>query len=113
MMKYLKTETERKHLGGTCYFEFQKGQNEYTTNYEFWKNDSLLLHMNLMDEIKLYKIIPNFNYYGITYVSKQTWADIKKTALDSKGKVLELIEELSNWVDSNFEKYDYFLIMGI
>ena len=49
-MKFFCTELERK---GTCYHEFQKGKWDGKT---FWKTDSLLLHDNIMCEVKLHKL---------------------------------------------------------
>ena len=73
-MSFFITESQRKQRGGTCYFEFQRGQKHQTTNLFVGEKDSLLLHMDIVDEIKLYNIIPDFQYYGETIIDKENGA---------------------------------------
>lgn len=110
-MKYFITEAERKQLHSTCFFEFQEGQKNKKYNFVFWKENSMLLHMDLFDESELYKIIPDLKYYAETIVSKENWDIIKNAEKSHLAK--EIIDELSDWVDENFKKYDYFVILGI
>lgn len=51
-MKYFVTEKERKASGGTCYFEFQKGK----MRNEYWLEDSVCMHADLFDELKLFRL---------------------------------------------------------
>ncbi len=112
-MEYFITETQRKQIGGTCYFEFQKGQKRKKYKQVFWKDDSLLLHMDIADKIALYRIIPDFNYYGITVIDKEKWRIIQNNA-NNEGKTTKAVMgELYSWVEENFNEYDYFLILGI
>lgn len=109
-MKYFITEAERKKLHSTCFFEFQEGQND-DYGFTFWKDNSMLLHADLFDESKLYKVIPDLKYYADTIVSKENWDIIKNSEKSQLAQ--EIIDELSDWVDENFKKYDYFVIRGI
>ena len=112
-MRFFITESQRKQRGGTCYFEFQRGQK--TPNYEFvcWREDSLLLHMDIVDEIKLYKIIPDFQYYGETIIDKEKWSIIQNNVKKQDAKAIEVIDELSRWVEENYKESNYFIIIGI
>ena len=110
-MKYFITEQERKKIHSTCYFEFQEGQIDKEYTDMFWKENSMLLHMDLFEESNLYKIIPDLNYYGTTVVSRENWNVIKNS--EKSRLAQDIIDELSDFVDDNFRKYDYFIIQGI
>ncbi|MDE6520790.1 MAG: hypothetical protein K2K91_10115 [Ruminococcus sp.] len=110
-MKYFITEQERKTLHATCFFEFQKGQKNKKYKWTFWKEDSMLLHMDIFDESELYKIIPDLKYYAVTIVSKENWNIIKNAEKSQLAQ--DIIDELSEWAEKNFEKYEYFVILGI
>lgn len=113
-MRFFISEKQRQQEGDTCYFEFQKGQkNDPNNEWEFWKEDSLLLHMDIVDEISLYKIIPDFNYYGITVIDREKWHIIQSNAEKANGIINEVITELKFWADENFKEFDYFVIYGI
>ncbi len=110
-MKYFITEQERKKIHSTCLFEFQEGQKNKEYKFVCWKDNSMLLHADLFDESRLYKIIPDLKYYGETIINKENWNIIKNAEKSQLAK--EIIDELSDWVDENFKKYDYFVILGI
>lgn len=110
-MKYFITEQERKILHSTCFFEFQEGQKRKKYKFVFWKENSMLLHMDLFDKSELYKIIPDLKYYGDTIVNKESWNIIKNA--EKSPLAQEIIDELSDWAEENFKKYDYFVILGI
>ena len=112
-MRFFITESQRKQMGGTCYFEFQRGQKAPNGKSVFWREDSLLLHMDIADEIALYKIIPDFQYYGETIIDKEKWSNIQNNAKNQGSKAIEVIDELSSWVEDNYKESDYFLIIGI
>ncbi len=114
-MDFFITEAQRKMLHSTCFFEFQKGQSGKIADYRqvFWQENSLLLHADIADEIELYKIIPNFDYYSTTFVDKQSWAVVLQNVEKRGGKALEVIREASPWAEDNFKEYDYFVICGI
>ncbi|MBR1598231.1 MAG: tyrosine-protein phosphatase [Lachnospiraceae bacterium] len=112
-MKYFITEEERKMIGGSCYFEFQKGD----TADKCWKDDSLLLNMDIFDDLKIPDYIkdavPEFDYYGITYVEREQWQQIFNRAYETGGQVKELFAELKPWAEECFEEYERFVIWGI
>lgn len=110
-MKFFITEHERQKLHSTCFFEFQEGQKNKKYKSVFWKENSLLLHMDLFDQSELYKIIPDLNYYGYTFIDKEKWNIIKNAEKSPLARVI--IDELSEWAEDNFKKYDYFVICGI
>ena len=110
-MKYFITEQERKTLHSTCFFEFQEGQKNKEYKFIFWKDNSMLLHADLFDESRLYKIIPNLKYYADTIINKESCTIIKNA--EKSPLAQEIIDELSDWAEENFKKYEYFVILGI
>ena len=106
-MKYFITEEQRKEQGGTCYFEFQRGQKNPEYEFVCWKKDSLLMHMDIADDIGLYKLFDDFSYYGTTIVDRMKWNKFKCIADKT------LLEELNEWAEENFTEYDYFVILGL
>ncbi|MDE6708214.1 MAG: hypothetical protein K2K06_09305 [Oscillospiraceae bacterium] len=113
IMEYFITEQQRKQHGGSCYFEFQKGQKNKKYKPVFWQEDSLLLYMDIADNLKIYKIIPDFQYYGITIIDNAKWHIIQQSAKQESNAIQELITELAPWVEDNFKKFDYFVILGV
>lgn len=109
-MQYFITETQRKQIGRTDYVEFQKGQKHKKYKPVFWQEDSLLLHVDIFDELELYKIIPDFQSFGTTIIDKAKWNSIQQNAKKESGNIQELIAELAPWVEDNFKKFDYFVI---
>ncbi|MDE5792961.1 MAG: hypothetical protein K2H66_05490 [Oscillospiraceae bacterium] len=112
-MKYFITEQQRKQRGGSGYFQFLKGQKNKIYKPVYWQEDSLLLYMDIADELKIYKIIPDFQYYGITIIDKSKWNMIQQNAKQESNAIQELIAELVPWVEDNFRDFDYFVICGI
>ncbi len=112
-MNYFYTETERKASHSTCYLEFQKGK----CKGECWLSDSISLHIDIFDGLKLYKLfrkaIPEFDYYGITEVNENQWEILKKISLEQEEEVQKVIEELAIWVSDCFETEKIFTIWGI
>lgn len=113
-MKYFITEIERKQVQsyGTCYFEFQMGKHRN----KFWDINSWCLHADLWEEYCLTElisqVIPEFDYFGVTYITASDWNSICNIAKESS-KHKTIIEELSQWTAKNFEKYGMFSILGI
>lgn len=112
-MQYFITEAQRKARQSTCYFEFQTGQKRSKYKPVFWKEDSLLLDDDCMNETGFYKIIPDFAPFGISLISKKAWSVMQSRAAQEGGVIQEILEELSPWVEENFARYDYFVILGI
>lgn len=73
----------------------------------------MLLHMDIVDDLELFRIIPNFNYYGITIIDREKWNMMQSIAEKKNGMIGEVIAELKSWADKNFETFDYFVICGI
>ena len=69
--------------------------------------------MDIADEIELYKVIPDFNYYGITIIDKEKWNTIKLNAEKESGAITKLVNDLYSWAEENFKEFDYFVILGI
>lgn len=110
-MKYFITEKERKNLHSTYFFEFQEGQENKKYSFICWKENSMLLNADLFDKSELYKIIPDFKYYADTVVNKENWTIIKNSEKSQLAQ--NIIDELSEWAEENFKKYDYFVIIGL
>ena len=112
-MEFFITESQRKQIGGSGYFEFQRGQKSKKYQPAYWREDSLLLYMDIADEIELYKYIPDFQYYAITIIDREKWEIIQQNAEEAGGKIHQVIMELTAWVEENFKEFDYFVIRGI
>lgn len=110
-MKYFCCESERR---GTCYHEFQKGKWDDKT---FWKNDSLLLHDDILRKHKLYEIFlkvdSNYNDYGETEIDSEKWKEIRSLSNVIGGEVKDIIDEANAWVDETLKAEGVFTILGI
>lgn len=112
-MKYFVTEKERKASGGTCYFEFQKGK----MRNEYWLEDSVCIHADLFDELKLFRLFLDslgcFDYYGPTNViSKEKWDIIVEKSKENSQWEL-VVQELTPWAEDSLNKHSCFTICGI
>ncbi len=109
-MKYCCTNSQRK---GTCYFEFQKGR----FNDKHWLSDSLCLDADIFDDLSLYelfsKVLPEFDYYGITEIDKEKWKQIKLESEVIGGTVKDVIDEIDLWINLAFSTIDTITILGI
>ena len=112
-MKYFVNETERKASGSTCYFEFQKGKY----HDECWLPDSLSIHMDLFDELKLFdlisSVIPSFDYFGLTEIDCNDWKEIVNRASVIGGKTAQAIKEANDWALMAFSETSIITICGI
>lgn len=107
-MKYCCPNSQRK---GTAYFEFQKGKFKN----KFWLDDSINVSMDNFDLFHLdkliFKVIPTFDYCGITQVSHEDWNEIIAQA---RGTAAEpIISELMVWAEECFVTDDLFTILGM
>ena len=111
-MKYFLDEMQRKASGSTCYFEFQKGKFKN----KFWLKDSLCLHADTFDSLNLYALFSNsietFCYYAPTEVSKEHWEILIVKSKENEYWI-DIIEELTPWVEECFTKHMCFTICGI
>ncbi len=112
-MKYFVSESERKSSKSSAYFEFQNGYH----CGRHWLEDSVSISDDLWDELKLSelfgKAVPEFDYCGLTTVTKSEWNEIVKLAKESSNQWQEVIDELSTWVNTCFETNDIFTICGL
>ena len=110
-MRFFVKDNERKN---TNYHEFYKGRWDGVT---FWKEDSLLLHMDIFDQLNLYSVfiaaLPDFNYYGETYVTPAQYELLKSSAFTQGGEIAVLFAELDIWVSECFKTESCFIIQGI
>ena len=85
--------------------------------HRFWKEDSLLLHMDIFDQLNLYSVfiaaLPDFNYYGETYVTPAQYELLKSSAFTQGGEIAVLFAELDIWVSECFKTESCFIIQGI
>ena len=116
-MTYFITEAQRKPTHATCFSEFQKGRPKGLGRKRFWKEDSLLLHMDLFDRLNLYSVfsttLPDFDYYGETTVAVDQYETLKATALAQGGEIVELFFEFDVWATECFKVESCFTIQGI
>lgn len=105
--------SRRKMLGGTCYFEFQRGR----FRGKFWLDRSVYLHADRFEELKLYEIfseaLPHFNYFGTTEVTQAQYEKLKACAQARGGKIAAVFEELDHWAGNCFLTENVFTILGI
>lgn len=110
-MNFFCVETERK---GTCYHEFQKGRWDGKT---FWKEDSLLLHDDVCQELKLYELFreadSGYSDSGETEIDKEKWQIICNRANIIGGNVKMAINEADLWVKEVFREEERFTILGL
>lgn len=110
-MKYCCTNNERQ---GSCYFELQKGRQ---LKWIFWKDDSLYLHADIVDELQvgqlLQQAIPHFAYYGPTIVTWENWQEVKRISAERDSKTQDVMNEIDEWVKECFFLEDCFSIFGI
>lgn len=112
-MKYFITEAERKELHTTCLFEFQKG----TYQDRYWCEDSICLHADIFDELKLFELfhtaLPHFDYYGRTEVHPENWEVLLLLSHNYGDEKEAVILELESWVENCFKVENAFTICGI
>ena len=111
-MKYIITKEEQSLSGSTCHFEFKKGKFQD----KHWLDTSLFIHMEIFDELELYKLLSfaleKFNYYGPTEIEKEQWSEISEFA-KSKTQWNAFCEELASWTEACFFEDQCFTICGI
>ncbi len=112
-MNFFVDEETRKASHSTCYFEFQMGYY----HDKCWLPDSISISDSLWNEYHLSDligcVIKDFNYYGITIVTKTQWDEMVR--LSQKSGVIweKVIVEAVPWVNECFKKHDVFTILGI
>ncbi len=111
MKTYFISPKERKD---SCYYEFYKGKWD---NKTFWKEDSICIHDNhLLDsdfDRIIIEIIPEFNPFGKTEITKKQWKKIKNKSISVGGKAEIIVKEADEWINDTFAVYDIFTILGL
>lgn len=110
-MNYFCKVSEKK---GTCYHEWQKGKWDGKT---FWKEDSLLLHDDLLVALKLgellAEILPDYSSYGVVELNAFQWEKVYYRAGVIGGELKAAMDEAAVWVQENFARNEVFTILGI
>ena len=109
-MKYFVYDHERK---GTNYYEFYKGKWDGVT---FWHPESISIddniifkNPNFVDSIKT--IVPSYDPFGETEISKEEWQEIGRQITDEKSR--KLYEEATEWLNTIWDEYHCFTIIGL
>ena len=110
-MKYFVTEAERK---GNCYHEFLKGKWDGET---FGRKDSLYLHDDVLNQTGLNaflsEILPGYDPFGPTEVTQEQWETVCLKAKTSVLEAVQVIQEITPWVEDNFKTEPVFTILGL
>ena len=110
---YLYNAAQRKAMGGTCYFEFQRGRFQG----RHWLERSVYTHMDQFDRMGLPELfseaLPHFDYCGLTEVTPAQYEKLNALAMDRRGETAELFRELDHWVQDCFFTENVFTICGI
>lgn len=109
-MKYFVFDNQRKN---TCYHKFYKGKWDRKT---FWKYDSISLHDDFMYchlEEAIAEVIPTYDPYGETEISKEEWCEIGKIIAAKSKESQEIYNEANLWLKEVFQNYDCVTILGI
>jgi hypothetical protein len=110
---YLYNAAQRKTLGGTCYFEFQRGRHRG----KHWLDRSVFLHMDRFEHLKLYELfteaLSHFDYFSFTEVTPAQYEKLKSLALAQGGEAAAFILELDHWVQNCYLTENVFTICGI
>lgn len=113
MMKHFVNEEQRKKSGSTCYLEFQQGYYHDVC----WLNTSISLSAELWDHYGMSKllrdVIPNFDFYEITVVTRAQWEELVKKSQEEIYSCKEIIAEAAPWAFECFEEHPVFSIIGM
>lgn len=110
-MKYFVT---KKDVNSSCYYEFFKGKWDEKT---FWSEDSIyidddIVFCNNIDTL-ITSVVPSYDPFGITEISRGQWSVIVDKAKDIGGEVNGVILEADKWAVKVFAEYDIFTILGL
>ena len=109
---YFVDENQRKASQSTSYFEFQKGH--YTT---CWCENSINICTWLWDEYEMSglirQVIKDFDYYGITEVTKKQWNRLVELSKATSAKAEPILMEAASWAEECFKENEVFTIIGM
>lgn len=112
-MNFFVDAERREASHSTCYFEFIKGRYKG----KCWLPNSISIRDYLWDEYNLSELIrqvvKEFDYCGITIVTKEQWNEIVKISRKNGGVWKAVIEEAVPWANDCFKKHNEFSIFGI
>ena len=112
-MKYFVNEEQRKNSHSTCYLEFQAGRY----HDKCWLDTSISIRDELWDKYHVSKlireVIPEFDFYGVTVITKKQWNSIVAKSQTDECACREIIAEAIPWAEKCFETNDVFTIVGI
>lgn len=107
------SKSERQNRESTDFLEFQKGK---FSGY-YWTPDSLNIQEEDFYELALLKlfcdVIPEFDMYGVTIVSKEAWETLKRKAMTTGKETRRAFRELEVWVECCFQEQDCFSVVGL
>ena len=113
MKKYFIKSADRQ---GSCYYEFYVGTWD-RKKMQFWHKDSICITdhefycTGLANVIA--EVIPHYDPYGITVVTKQDWDKIVQKATELGSTTQAAVEEAAEWTKQNFFRHKVFTILGI
>ena len=109
---YFVDENQRKASQSTSYFEFQKGH--YTT---CWCENSINICTWVWDEYEMSglirQVIKDFDYYGITEVTKKQWNRLVELSKATSAKAEPILMEAASWAEECFKENEVFTIIGM
>ena len=97
----------------TAYHEFYKGRWD---GHTFWKDDSIFLRDDIMADNRHFlhaikRVVPKFDPYGVTEISKMEWNMIQYEIIDESAA--DMYAEADKWVQETFKECDCFTILGL
>lgn len=108
-MRYFIPVSERQ---GSCYFEFQPGR----WRGRFWLPGSILLADERWEALRLTElfggVLPEFDYFGVTPVSRGQWERIAARSRD-EADWRAVIDEAAPWAEASFARHSVISILGL
>ena len=108
-MRYFIPASERQ---GSCYFEFQPGR----WRGRFWLPGSILLADERWEALRLTElfggVLPEFDYLGVTPVSRGQWERIAARSRD-EADWRAAIDEAAPWAEASFARHGVISILGL
>ena len=109
LMRYFIPASERQ---GSCYFEFQPGR----WRGRCWLPGSILLADERWEALRLTElfggVLPEFDYFGVTPVSRGQWERIAARSRD-EADWRAVIDEAAPWAEASFARHGVISILGL
>ena len=97
---------------GSCYFEFQPGR----WRGRCWLPGSILLADERWEALRLTElfggVLPEFDYFGVTPVSRGQWERIAARSRD-EADWRAVIDEAAPWAEASFARHGVISILGL